>query len=167
MRILPIFALIFAGFAAALAPLYGWPGAAYAPGSLVSWQPRAPVSLPITEGGLRALEAEHGLPPGLLSQLWLEESSRQQMAPTHPRSGAVGPFQVKPDTAGDFGCSSGWREGMAAADCAARILAGYVKGCGGRVVAGLVRYGGWGGCWDKPTAKPLRMFRNALKEKMV
>lgn len=160
MRSLLVFSVIFAGLLVS-------GGSAYAPGSLASWQPRAAISLPITEGGLRALEAEYALPRGILSQLWLEESSRRQTAPTHPRSGATGPFQIKPGTAADFGCSSGWQKGMASADCAARILAGYIHACGGWVIAGLVRYGGWGTCNTKPPAKPLRAYRNALKETMA
>lgn len=126
-------ALIFAGFAAALAPLYVWPGAAYAPGSLVSWQPRTVLDF---------------YPDPLMRAIQDMESS----GGTDCRRGAageVGCWQIKPRTALWVGCPAGWDsrdDGALARSCARSVLDKARALCARTDTAGLAHFYNRGRC---------------------
>lgn len=83
---------------------------------------------------LRAIEAEHGLPVGMLRAVWSRECSMQDPCPDGD-AGERGPMQVMPRTAGDISCADGWESGAENFRCAAIYLRSRVERCGPRMEA--------------------------------
>lgn len=88
------------------------------------------------------LEAQYGLPPGLLDRMWAKESARgQNMGPS--RAGALGHFQFMPDTARQYGIYGKEGDLAASASAAARMMSDLLKWSGGDLAKALAGYN-WG-----------------------
>jgi hypothetical protein len=82
--------------------------------------PNNPTVLDEKQHKLRALEAQHHLPSGVLSALYGLESANGTLM-SYVKSGAEGPFQIKPGTAKDYGVSDPYNFDQAS-NAAARYL---------------------------------------------
>lgn len=94
-------------------------------------------------GYLTGLEAQYGLPAGLLDRVWNKESGRSLGAITSPK-GAKGPFQFTDATAQDFGLTgASVNDPHASAAAAAKYLSRLRSQFGGDLTMALAAYN-WG-----------------------